>query len=66
MGETGGVRERWRKEQTRDEEESGREKKGDARMERKRDWTDSANNALVTRKKRKKYNCQPSWQVFFK
>lgn len=52
MGETGGVRERWRKEQTRDEEESGREKKGDARMERKRDWTDSANNALVTRKKK--------------
>ena len=32
-----------------------------------RGTTDSANNALVAqKKKRKEYNCQPSWQVFFK
>lgn len=56
-----------RKEQTRDEgAREERKRRRGARDGWKRDWTDSANNALVTQKKRKKYNCQPSWQVFFK
>lgn len=51
-----------RKEQTRDEgAREERKRRRGARDGWKRDWTDSANNALVTQKKRKEnFDGQPS------